>query len=160
MQLHLKAGLVVACSFAISMAWAQSSGSLTVSGAEKAGSADGRIPAYAGAQPTPAGWSPGKVRGDYSPYKSEKPLFSITTENVGKYADNLTPGQIAMFKHVKNYRMDVYPSHRDCGYPEWVQQNTKKNAGTAKLDASGDHLVSATLPGLPFPAAKTWAPGG
>ena len=146
MQLQLKAGLAVACSLAITMAWAQSSGVLTISGAEKAGSADGRIPAYSGVQSAPAGWAPGKVRGDYSPYKSEKPLFTITAENVDKYATNLTPGQLAMFKQIKNYRMDVYPSHRDCGYPEWIQENTKKNVGAAKLDASGNHLVSATLP--------------
>ena len=155
MKLQLKAGLAVACSLAITMAWAQSSGLLTISGAEKAGSADGRIPAYSGVQSAPAGWTPGKVRGDYSPYKSEKPLFSITAANVDKYATNLTPGQLAMFKQIKNYRMDVYPTHRDCGYPEWIQENIKKNAGAAKLDASGNHLVSATLPGLPFPGAKT-----
>lgn len=155
MQFHLKAGLAVVCVAAISAAWAQSSGQLSVSGAETGGSSDGRIPAYAGVEQTPAGWSPGKVRSDYAPFKSEKPLFSITAANVDKYAANLTPGQIAMFKQIKNYRMDVYPTHRDCGYPDWVQENTRKNAGTAKLDASGDHLQSAILPGLPFPAAKT-----
>lgn len=155
MQFHLKAGLAVACAAAITAAWAQSSGQLTVSGAEKAASSDGRIPAYEGLGPAPAGWSAGKLRGDYSPYKSEKPLFSITAANVDKYASNLAPGQIEMFKQIKNYRMDVYPTHRDCGFPDWVQDNVKKNVDSAKLDASGAHLQSAVLPGLPFPAAKT-----
>ncbi len=155
MQSYLKAGLAFACVAAISTVWAQSSGDLTVSGAEKAGSSDGRIPAYSGAQATPSGWSAGKLRSDYSPYKSERPLFSITAENVDKYAANLTPGQVAMFKQIKSYQMDVYPSHRDCGYPGWVQDNIKKNAGSAQLNASGDHIKNAVLPGLPFPAAKT-----
>ncbi|NPT40997.1 DUF1329 domain-containing protein [Paraburkholderia sp. 1N] len=102
-----------------------------------------------------AGWAPGKVRGDYWKYRNEKPLFSITAANVDQYAAKLSPGQLALFKQIKNYRMDVYPTHRNCSFPDWVQDNTKKNAaGSAKLDASGDYLASATLPGLPFPEAK------
>jgi hypothetical protein len=97
----------------------------------------------------------GKVRAEYSPYKSEKPLVSITAENLSQYSDKLSPGQLALFKQIKGYRMDVYPTHRDCGYPAWIQENIKKNAGSAKLDASGNHLQAAVLPGLPFPSAKT-----
>jgi hypothetical protein len=155
MHIFLKTSLAVACTAVIATAWAQSSGNLTISGAEKAGNADGQIPAYEGPESTPSGWSVGKVRADYWRYKSEKPLFSITASNVDKYADRLSPGQIALFKQIKNYRMDVYPTHRDCGYPDWVQDNIKKNAQGGKLDASGDHLQSAVLPGLPFPGAKT-----
>ncbi|MGN6668793.1 MAG: DUF1329 domain-containing protein [Trinickia sp.] len=103
-----------------------------------------------------SGWAPGKLRGDYWKYKGEKPLFSITAANLGQYADKLSPGQLALFKQIKNYQMDVYPTHRNCAYPEWVQDNTRKNgAGAAKLDASGDYLMTAVLPGLPFPQAKT-----
>jgi hypothetical protein len=155
MHFHFKTALAIACSAVIAAAWAQSTGSLTVAGAEANASKDGQIPSYAGAQKTPTGWSAGKPRGDFSPYKSEKPLFSITADTVGQYADKLSPGQLALFKQIKGYRMDVYPTHRDCGYPDWIQDNIKKNAGTAKLDASGDHLQNAVLPGLPFPGAKT-----
>ncbi|MCA8031264.1 DUF1329 domain-containing protein [Burkholderia cepacia] len=154
MHFYVKSALAIACSAVIAVAWADGTGSQTLTGAEKEASKDGRIPAYLGAQSTPAGWSSGKPRGEYSPYKSEKPLFSITADNVAQYADKLSPGQLALFKQIKGYRMDVYPTHRDCGYPEWIQENIKKNAGTAKLDASGDHLQTAVLPGLPFPGAK------
>ncbi|RDU96372.1 DUF1329 domain-containing protein [Trinickia dinghuensis] len=142
-------------SAAATAALAQSSGNLTMSGADVAASKDGTIPAFEGQNAPEAGWSVGKPRGEYWKYKNEKPQFSITAQNVAKYADKLSPGELALFKQIKGYRMDVYPTHRDCGYPEWIQENTKKNAGTAKLDASGDHLQSAVLPGLPFPAAKT-----
>ena len=32
------------------------------------------------------------------PYPEDEPLFVITAENVGQYADKLSPGQIAMFE--------------------------------------------------------------
>ncbi|MCP3727110.1 DUF1329 domain-containing protein [Paraburkholderia sp. CNPSo 3272] len=153
--MYLKTALAIGCSAVIAAAWAQSTGSLTVTGAEAGASKDGQIPAFSGVSRTPAGWTPGKLRADFSPFKSEKPLFSITADNVAQYADKLSPGQLALFKQIKGYRMDVYPTHRDCGYPAWIQENIKKNAGTAKLDSSGDHLHAAVLPGLPFPGAKT-----
>jgi hypothetical protein len=155
MHSYVKTALAIACCSVIASSWAQATGDLTFTGADRAGSKDGQIPAFEGAQVAPAGWSVGKLRGEYSPYKSEKPSVSITSENVSKYADKLSPGQLALFKQIKGYRMDVYPTHRDCGYPGWIQDNIKKNAGTAKLDASGNHLQAAVLPGLPFPAAKT-----
>lgn len=152
---YLKTGIAIACATFIAATWAQSAGNLTVSGAEKGPSADGQIPAYEGPQATPAGWTPGKDRAEYSPLKSEKPLFTINASNVEKYADKLSPGQIELLRNNKGYKMLVYPTHRSCGYPEWVNENTRKNAASAKLSDDGDHLVAATLPGLPFPAAKT-----
>lgn len=113
------------------------------------------IPASVSHDAPESGWAPGKVRGEYWKYKDEKPLFSITAENLSQYADKLSPGQLALFKQIKSYRMDVYPTHRDCSYPDWIQDNTRKNgAGAAKLDPSGNYLINATLPGLPFPEAK------
>ncbi|WP_051889089.1 DUF1329 domain-containing protein [Caballeronia sordidicola] len=147
--------LLAMCSGSIALAWAESPNDLTIVGAQKGASSDGVIPAFSGHDTPQAGWSAGKVRGDYWKYKDEKPLFSITVANLDKYADKLSPGQIALFKQVKNYQMDVYPTHRDCSYPDWVQDNIKKNADSAKLDANGDHLQSAVLPGIPFPGAKT-----
>jgi len=156
MKRFLKLGALAVCGAMVAAAWAQSSGQLTVAGAEQGASANGQIPAFAGKDVPEAGWSYGKVRGDYWKYKNEKPLFSIDASNVDKYADKLTPGQIALFKQIKGYRMDIYPTHRDCTYPDWVQDNIKKNAaGAAKLSTDGDHLQSAVLPGLPFPGAKT-----
>ena len=128
---------------------------LTPVGAEKAGNKDGTIPAYAGAEPAPAGWSWGKPRGEYWKYKSEKPLFVIDASNVDKYADKLTAGQIQMLKQVKGYTMPVYPSHRDCGLPDFVEQNTRDGATKASISKDGWSLQNATLPGVPFPVPKT-----
>ena len=100
------------------------------------------------------GWGWGKPRGEYFKYKDEKPLFTITAENVDKYADKLTPGQIALIKSRPGYAMPVYPTHRDCALPSALDANTKKNVGSAKLDASGDYLVDGTLPGVLFSEPK------
>ncbi|WP_241021793.1 DUF1329 domain-containing protein [Burkholderia sp. Ac-20353] len=126
-------------------------------GADKGASPDGKIPAYVGAQSPMPGWSFGKVRGDYWKHKEEKPLFSIDASNVDKYSSNLTPGQIQLIKTKKGYRMDVYPTHRECGIPDFVAANMEKNASGAKLDSAGESLQSASLPGMPFPAPKNGA---
>jgi hypothetical protein len=146
--------------FACSAAWcaddaAHAGKALTPAGAEKAGSADGEIPAFAGAQPAPAGWSWGKPRAQASKYHAEKPLFVIDAGNVDKYAERLTPGQVQMLRQVKGYTMPVYPSHRDCGLPDFVAQNTKDGAGKATIAKDGWSLENATLPGVPFPAPHT-----
>jgi hypothetical protein len=124
---------------------------LTPSGAEKGPNKEGTIPAWTGAEPPAAGWSWGKRRADYWPHKAEKPLFTIDATNVDKYAEQLSPGQVAMIRQTKGYRMDVYPSHRDCGVPDFVADNTRRNVGTAKLAANGWSLEEAILPGYPFP---------
>ncbi len=60
-----------------------------------------------------------------------------------------------MLKQRKDYRMDVYPSHRTCGVPDFVAANTRKNLGTAKLADDGWSLKEATVPGYPFPIPST-----
>ncbi|MFB9123754.1 DUF1329 domain-containing protein [Paraburkholderia dipogonis] len=126
-------------------------------GAEKGASSDGLVPAFSGIQPPPAGWSYGKVREQFWAHKDEKPLYTVTSGNVDKYVASLSPGQVELFKTRPGYRMDVYPSHRECGFPEWMQANMKTNASNATLDKNGEYLQSATLPGLPFPDPKNGA---
>jgi hypothetical protein len=128
---------------------------LTPAGAVKAGNKDGTIPEFSGVSKPLPGWSLGKVRADYWQYKSEKPLFIIDASNVDKYADKLTPGQIQMLKQVKGYTMPVYPSHRECGIPDAVAQNTKEGALKASIASNGWSLQNATLPGVPFPIPET-----
>ncbi|MFC4343631.1 DUF1329 domain-containing protein [Cupriavidus numazuensis] len=130
---------------------------LTPEGGDRAASKDGAVPAYAGKQSPEAGWEWGKSRGDFWKHKNEKPLYSIDAANVDKYADKLTPGQIALIKEKKGYRMDVYPSHRECQVPDFVAQNSKANLTGAKLDSTGEQLQSATLPGVAFPQPKSGA---
>jgi hypothetical protein len=127
---------------------------LTAVGAEKGANKDGSIPAYQG-EATTAGWSYGKNRAEFWKYHGDKPLYSIDASNVDKYAAQLSPGQIQLVKQNKGYRMDVYPSRRTCATPDFVAENTRKNAVSAKLGADGWSLKEATVPGIPFPLPKT-----
>jgi hypothetical protein len=127
---------------------------LTPVGAEKAGNKEGTIPEWTGGDmKAPAGWKPGQVRPD--PNAADKPLFSIDASNVDKYKDKLSEGQIALIKTLKGYRMDVYPTRRACGYPDFVYERTKANATSAKLAANGYDIGSAAAAGLPFPIPKS-----
>jgi hypothetical protein len=127
----------------------------TSAGAEKAGNKDGSIPAWEGMdQPLP-GWSYGKLRGDFWKHKAEKPILVIDASNVEKYADKLSAGQVHLIKTLKGYTMPVYPTHRTCGYPDFVNTNTAANASKAKIAADGWSLGDAVLPGIPFPAPKS-----
>ena len=130
---------------------------LTPEGGDRAASKDGAVPAYAGRQPAEPGWEYGKFRGDFWKHRNEKPLYSIDASNVDKYADRLTPGQIQLIKQKKNYRMDVYPSHRECQVPDAVAQNSKANLAAAKLAADGETIQTALFPGVPFPQPKSGA---
>ena len=146
--------LCAAGCFAVAWAAGAFAADLTPSGAERAGSADAAIPAWGGSEAAPAGWSRGKPRLDFARTKAEKPLFSIDAGNVDKYADKLSPGQLQTFKRFPQHRMDVYPSHRNCGNPDFVDANSQKNLTTAKLNADGTALAQANLPGVPFPQPK------
>jgi hypothetical protein len=128
--------------------------SLTPLGAEMGASKDGAIPAWSGGMTQiPVGWKPGRL----DPFKDDKPLFSIDAANVDKYADKLSPGQIALIKAYKGYRMDVYPSRRSCPVPDFVAAQTKKNATYAKLGADGWQLEQVLGAGTPFAVPKTGA---
>lgn len=81
---------------------------LTPMGAEKAGNKDGSIPAWAGGYSTA---TPEQKAGDrrVDPFAADKPLFSITADNMDKHADKLSDGSKALLKKYKTFRMDVYP---------------------------------------------------
>ncbi|WP_437880429.1 DUF1329 domain-containing protein [Pseudomonas sp. LRF_L74] len=126
---------------------------LTAAGSPMA--ADGPIPAFEGRdQPLP-GWSIEKSRTAFWKYHDEKPLFTIDASNAAQHAEQLTPGQLALFKVNPEYKMVVYPTHRTCSYPDFVVENTRQNVGSAKLTASGNGIASGTLPGIPFPGTSS-----
>ncbi|MCZ6507409.1 MAG: DUF1329 domain-containing protein, partial [Acidobacteria bacterium] len=84
---------------------------LTPVGAEKAGNADGTIPAWTGGITSPpAGYKPGDHHPD--PYACDAVLFTITGANIDQYADKLTPGHQAMLETYDTFKMKVYPTHR------------------------------------------------
>src|SRR5262249_2838617 len=89
------------------------------------------------------------------PFASEKPLLSITAQNMDKYADKLNETQKALLKrYPETFRMDVYPTHRTAGYSQSVIENTAKNAVSAKTGATGIGLTGA-YGGIPFAIPKT-----
>ena len=125
---------------------------LTQFGAEAAGNKDGMIPAYGGeGLKAPGGWN-SKDPGQRPDPFNDKPLFSITAQNVGQYSERLSDGQKELFKKYPGYRMDVYPSHRTMFYPKYVLDNTVKNVSSCK--EAGATLVGC-YGGLPFPIPKT-----
>ncbi|MCP3717353.1 DUF1329 domain-containing protein [Paraburkholderia sp. CNPSo 3281] len=156
-QRNIRAVSVIAAVVCLLTGTAAMAEDLTPSGAERAASKDGLVPVLAGREATPSGWEWGKVRGDFWKHKNEKPLYTIDAASVDKYADKLSPGQIQLIKQLKGYRMEVYPSHRECQLPESAEQNSTANLTTAKLASNGETIQTATLPGVAFPQPKNGA---
>ncbi len=132
-------------------AGAATAADLTPTGAEKAGNADGSIPAWdGGLTKPPAGWSADK--GYTDPFASEKPLFTINAKNLDTYKDKVTPGLAALLKKYPDLSAPVYPTHRTLALPEKVYENTKALAGKTSVD--GLTLKGYTMPAIPFPVPK------
>lgn len=131
---------------------------LTPMGAEKAGNKDGTIPAWTGGLTTPP---PGFVNGGKrpDPFASDKPLYSITVKNMAQYADKLTEGTKALLKkYPESYRVDVYPTRRTAAAPQYVYDNTFKNATRASVVAGGaGPMPAGAYAGVPFPIPKSGA---
>ncbi|AUG09886.1 DUF1329 domain-containing protein [Pseudomonas sp. S09G 359] len=118
--------------------------SLTPVGAEKAGNADGSIPAWTGGIPKNAGAVDAKgFLAD--PFASEKPLFVITAATVDKYKDKLSDGQVAMFKrYPETYKIPVYPTHRTVNLPPEIYESIKRSALNVKPINDGNGLEGFT----------------
>ena len=126
--------------------------SLTEFGSEKAGNADGSIPAYTGGLAKVSGYDPKTSTHYVDPFKDEKPLYSVTVENMARYDALLAPGTKVLIKTYPGYRIDVYPSHRTVRYTSVVLQNTVKNATTAKMAGAveGDAIEGNDKGNLPY----------
>ena len=121
---------------------------LTPMGAEKSGNGD-EIPAWDGGLLQ----APGAYQGDgryVDPFPKDKELFRIDQSNVDQYADNLTPGQIAMIRTYDDYFMPVYQTRRTATYPADVLEKTKANATEVELVESGNGLKNYKT-ATPFP---------
>ncbi|KAA6174134.1 DUF1329 domain-containing protein, partial [Pseudomonas marginalis] len=125
---------------------------LTPLGGEKAGNADGSIPAWTGGLPKDAGAvdSAGFLA---DPFANERALFTITAQNVEQYKGRLSPGQIGMFKRYPDYTMNVYPTHRSVNVPPAIVEAARKNALNTRLVAGGNGLENFTK-AYPFPIPK------
>ncbi|SDI19679.1 DUF1329 domain-containing protein [Pseudomonas panipatensis] len=113
--------------------------SLTPLGGEKAGNADGSIPAWNG------GLASGAAKVDAGgflsdPYASDKPLFTITAQNLEQYRGKLSAGQQALFKRYPDYSMRIYPSHRSAAVPPAIAAAAKTSALKTSLLDSGNGM--------------------
>ncbi|OLU26209.1 outer membrane lipoprotein-sorting protein [Pseudomonas sp. PA15(2017)] len=125
--------------------------SLTPLGAEKAGNAAGTIPAWTGGITQPPAGYQGSGKHHVDPFAADKPLFTITRANLAQYRNQLTPGQVALFEaYPDTFQMPVYPSRRSGSAPQWVYDNTARNAVSAKLLDGGNGFADA-FGGIPFP---------
>ena len=153
-------------SFATSQ-WAQSEATsqevarlgqdLTPLGAEKAGNADGSIPAWDGGikSAADAGFPDFKSGGHHpDPFADDAISFTINAGNMAEYADSLTEGHKALMSTYDSFSMNVYPSHRSAAFPERIYAATKQVAASAAL-ASGDNGVINAVIGIPFPMPKS-----
>ncbi len=128
---------------------------LTPIGAERAANDDGSIPEWTGGIKTPSpDWKRGGPRIDL--FADDRPLFSIDASNLDQYRDKLSAGQQALFATQPGYRMDIYPTRRSCGHPDWIYEATRKNATTARLDQDRVYLVAGWHPVL-FPIPQNGA---
>ncbi|MDD2088719.1 DUF1329 domain-containing protein [Pseudomonas guariconensis] len=127
--------------------------SLTPMGAEKAGNADGSIGPW---EPLSKTAGSADAKGFLSdPYASDKPLYTITAQNVDQYKDKLSPGQVAMFKRYPDtYKIPVYKTHRGATVPDEVLAAIKENATKTTLVEGGNGLNNFRT-AIPFPIPKS-----
>jgi hypothetical protein len=124
---------------------------LTPIGAERAGNAEGTIPAWTGGitQP-PAGYRKGSWHED--PFPGDAVLFTISAANAEEHAQHLSEGQKALLlAYPDTWRMRVHATRRSASYPEWVYEAVKSNATSAQLVREGKGGVLGSTVSSPFP---------
>jgi hypothetical protein len=123
-------------------------GDLTPVGAERAGNADGTIPAWTGglAQTPPIDPKIGYV----DPFAGDTPLYTITPKNADQYKNLLSAGHLALLKRdARTFKMNVYPTHRSAALPDDVLAEIRKQAPLARTD--GDQVLDIGKSAVPFP---------
>ncbi len=124
---------------------------LTPMGSERAGNAAGTIPAWDGGLDTiPANVNYDPALPQPDPFSSDPILFTIDASNAAQYADNLTPGYVAMMARYPTFHMNVYQSRRTCAYPDFIYAASERNARVGEL-LSGGAGLTGSLMSAPFP---------
>jgi hypothetical protein len=130
--------------------------SLTPLGAERAGNADGSIPAWTGGYTTlPAGYQ----TGDFvpNPFADEQPVVVINADNMAQHADRLTEGVMEIMKKY-GFSIKVFPTHRTVAAPQSVYDHTATNISRAQGLSGGTRLgFRGAYGGIPFPIPDTTA---
>lgn len=122
-------------------------------GAELMGNADGSISAFSGPPTVPDTYNPSTPGLRPDPFADDRPLFSITADNMSQYSDKLSEGIKAMFRRYPSYRMDIYPTRRTASYPAFYLENARKNLDSCKTLNEGLGLTGCYA-GTPFPFPK------
>ncbi|GAB3099600.1 DUF1329 domain-containing protein [Aestuariicella hydrocarbonica] len=122
-------------------------------GAERAGNADGSIPAWEGGLTRPpANYQSGRQERD--PWPQDPILHTVTADNVGQYVDLLSPGQRALLKaYPATWRVPVYRSRRSAAFPEWVYQGVLANARRF-AEAGAEATYEQARISSPFPIPR------
>jgi len=124
---------------------------LTPMGAERAGNADGSIPAWTGDNlPLPPGSGPYGLLPDF--FASDAKLVSINASNMAQYKDKLSNGFMAMMTKYPNFRIDVYPTHRTALATQEIYDNIYANVTRAEPASGGSRFgFTGAYGGIPFP---------
>ncbi len=126
---------------------------LTPTGAEKAGNADGSIPAWDGGLTSPADaghadFQPGGHHPD--PYADDSVIATVDTTNLLLFRDKLTAGHQAMLEMYNSFRMNIYLTRRSAALPRRIYEASRRSAVEAALSKDGNG-VEGTVVGIPFP---------
>ena len=125
---------------------------LTPLGAERAGNADGSIPAWTGGMTEP---STGPVAIEV--FQDEQPLFTVDASNLAEHQDMVPVGIQWMIKNV-GFSLPVYPTHRTSAAPQYVYDNTALTVSRTQLNPNGGRLgFTGGYGGIPFPIIDTSA---
>ena len=129
--------------------------SLTPLGADLSANADGSIPEWRGGIQFPPKDYKKPGQHHVNPFPSDKPLFVVTAQNLSQYEAFLTDGQKELFKtYPDTFKMPIYQTRRTAASPQWVYDNTYKNATKALLVEDGNGVENA-IGGIPFPIPKS-----
>ena len=123
---------------------------LTPVGAERAGNADGTIPAWEGGlTKPPPGWK--REQGYVDPFAGDKVLFTITAANAKQYESKLSPGQLALLKKYPQYKINVYTTRRTAALPKEVTDRVADRAGKVTLQGFGLKDLGGSTTPFPIP---------
>lgn len=129
---------------------------LTPLGGERAGNADGSIPAWTGGLTAPA--VPAGQSVSTHLFEDEQPLYTVDAANMAQYEHLLAEGtkaQIQKFGLV----LHVYQTHRTAAAPQYVYDNAAKNVTRSQLEPAGGRLgFTGGYGGPPFPIINTADP--
>jgi hypothetical protein len=122
---------------------------LTPIGAQRAGNAEGSIPAWIGGiTQAPDGFRSGDHHPD--PFAGEPALMQIDASAIESHQNRLSQGQIAMLRQYPAFHLLVYPTHRSAAFPSRIYEMTARNAESAALTPDGEGVTGASE-GIPFP---------